>query len=131
MSNKIIEENNFYSFVYSEKDTTLIFNWKNIIEISNNDFKNYVTKYANYCLEYKPKIAAIDVREFKADLDFNVQEWWMEEIVPIYNKAGIEIFGYVTGDPKAPGVSDQTPPGVLFKMGFFKDLDSLQNWKKA
>ena len=131
MSNKISEETKFYSFVFSEKDATLIFNWKNIIEISNNDFKDYVTKYANYCLEYRPKIAAIDVREFKADLDFNVQEWWMEEIVPIYNKAEIEIFGYVTGDPTAPGVSDQAPPGVHFKMGFFKDIDSLLKWKKA
>jgi hypothetical protein len=48
--------------------------------------------------------------------------------VPIYHESGIDTLAVGTGDPNAPGVIENSPPSVDFKIGYFSDIEAALAW---
>lgn len=144
MENEMTVENHpHYSIVLRADKKALVFNWKQVVELSLQDFRKGVAEFAGQCKTHKPSAAVIDARQLdpngvavgwvsgrkKSPDEEEYGLWWARDIVPIYHDAGISSLAIATGDPNAPGEAKQVPPGVNFKMGYFTDLESALRWK--
>jgi len=126
----------------SQSGTDLLFTWKHIEGLSVDDMANGITEFANQCKAIKPGRAVIDARQLDPNcaalawvsgqkIDENQGEynaWWLREIVPLYNAAGISGLAVATGNSQAPGELPQVPAGVEFNMGYFNGFDDAMIW---
>lgn len=72
----------------------------------------------------------LEDQEEAADHDHeDFGRWWLREIAPAYHEAGIAGLAIVIGDPHAPGETDDLPPAVQFKRGYFSDLQAALSWQ--
>jgi len=139
---KTLEENEQYSFALIERKNTMLFIWEYVEGLSIHDFRDGILSFAAQCKKTMPDRAVIDaasldpnspavawLRGDDSDTYLNYGEWWAREVVPIYHEAGIDTLAVGTGDPNAPGVLENSPPGVNFKIGYFADLDAALSWQ--
>ena len=126
---KIVEDVAQYRTVLTEDEKALVLSWKHVAELSIEDFRMGVIRFASQCKTHKPARAVIDARKLDPAGDslawvsgqkkFTNEEeyapWWTREIVPIYHEAGIASLAVATGNPNAPGELAEIPPGVNSK----------------
>lgn len=138
-----IFENNQYSFVLSEDQQALLFDWKHVKGLSAQDFRKGIADFAGQCKKHKPARAVIDATQLDQtspavawlrakNADTNEEaygQWWAREIVPVYHAAGVSSLAVATGDPNAPGELTNLPPEVHFKVGYFPDLETALQWR--
>lgn len=127
-----------YNIFYNIEEKMVFFEWKQIPDLSIEDFKQGIIHFAKNCKTVQPKKIVFDARMLNPDgapfgwvtgqKNFEGQEdynsWWFRDIVPIYHQSKVEKLYVATGDPNAPGIIDPIP-GVNFEIGYFADLDVL------
>jgi len=137
----VLETGDQYRIVLAHDTQTLSLEWKNVKEISIQDFSDGIVRFSGLCGIHEAAKAVIDARNLDPESAAigwvsgrdapEGQEpyttWWSREIVPMYHSAGIAGLAVVTGDPAAPGEVD-SPPEVTFRMGYFHDLDAALDW---
>jgi hypothetical protein len=113
----------------------MLLDWKQIEgRLSVDDDRGTVRRLAELCRDRKPQRVVIDVRRLEdqeeaGDHDHeDFGSWWLREIVPAYHEAGIAGLAIVIGAPNAPGETDDLPPGMRFKRGYFSDLRAALDW---
>lgn len=74
-----------------------------------------------------PAIGWISGRQ-KFENEEDYMPWWAREIIPKYNNSGIATLAVATGNPNASGELSEQPPGVRFRMGYFKQLGEAKKW---
>ncbi len=137
---KTIEDNGQYTISQSGSD--LVFTWKYVAGLSIKDMASGIKSFATHCKSLKPHRAVIDARQLdpkspglgwvSGQQKFEEQEeykpWWLREIIPLYNEAGISSLAVATGNPQAPGETET--PGAKFKMGYLNSLDDAMNFNQ-
>jgi hypothetical protein len=105
-----ISRSPFYVFDFDEHASLISFIWtEKSAAMTVDDYKNAIRKYA-CLLEHKVRRGLVNLRKFR----YRVEEqdagasWWADEIVPLYNQAGLERFAFVLpeGEQAPP---DETP----------------------
>ena len=125
---RLLENHRFYSISLTVDGRALLFNWKAVSDVSNNDYMDAIRKIANYSKKDRPYLVLIDKRKLKSDVNFD-HDWWRSEILPQYHEAGFAGFAHITGNPAADGTFLNAPEGIRFKMGEFKDIESALKWE--
>jgi hypothetical protein len=101
----------FYAFDLDERASLLSFNWtEKSASMTDHDYKQALREYAHLMVKHRARRALIDLRKFRyrlGDAD-GLAAWWANEIVPLYNQAGLERFAFVLpeGEQAPP---DETP----------------------
>ena len=108
-------------------DSTLLFRWTDVDDLNVEEYMDVVRRIAARCEERRSRSVVIDTRRRHVDVRFD-EAWWRREILPRYQRAGVERFAHVTGDPDAPGEWAEVPDGVTFKMGSFANLEDALRW---
>lgn len=108
-------------------DSTLLFRWNDVHDLDVEEYMDVVRRIAARCEQHRSRSVVIDTRRRHVDVRFD-EAWWRREIVPAYQRAGVERFAHVTGDPDAPGEWAAVPDGVTFKMGSFSNLEDALRW---
>jgi hypothetical protein len=137
MNPTVLDETDQYRIVSIDGDTpTVLLDWKRVEgQLSVHDDRRAVRRFAELCMARKPDLAVIDVhlledQEERGNHDHEPFEpWWLREIAPAYHDAGIAGLAIVIGDPNAPGETDDLPPGMEFKRGYFGDLAAALAWR--
>jgi hypothetical protein len=104
-------ESPFYVFDFDQHASLISFiRTEKSAAMTVDDYKNAIRKYARLVLEHRVRRGLVDLRKFR----YRVEEqdagasWWADEIVPLYNQAGLERFAFVLPEAEqAP--SDETP----------------------
>src|SRR5262249_57086125 len=81
--------------------------------MTGDEYTQALREYAGLMLKHRARRALIDLRKFRyrlGDPD-GLRSWWANEIVPLYNQAGLEKFAFVLpeGEHAPP---DETPAKV-------------------
>jgi hypothetical protein len=100
--------------------------------MTDDDFKESMSRYATHAEELKPNNLLVDVTKFAHSPGTDVGPWRDEEIIPRYNAAGVTKFAFIVphGSPgtvangNAPAVE---PPG-RFPTAYFDDRDAALKW---
>jgi hypothetical protein len=99
-----ISQSPFYVFDFDEHASLISFVW------TEKSAAMTVDDYARLVLEHRVRRGLVDLRKFR----YRVEEqdagvsWWADEIVPLYNQAGLERFAFVLPEgEQAP--SDEAP----------------------
>ena len=140
---KNIQNHAHYTISSLDNGQMLLFVWKQIADLSLENFKAGVASFANQCKKHRPKRIVFDARMLASHLDLigwisgrkkidneeTYSSWWLQNIVPSYHEVGILSLAVATGDPSAPGELPNKPEGVNFKVGYFPDLESALAWE--
>ena len=100
----------FYVFDLDEHASLMSFVWtEKSVAMTVGDYKDAIREYARLVLEHRARRALVDLRKFRYVVDAHLLgSWWADEIVPLYNQAGLEKFAFVLpeGEQAPP---DETP----------------------
>jgi len=108
---KEIHKHAFYSFDLDEQPSLLSFNWtEKSAGMTDDDYKQALREYARLIVQLRARRALIDLRKFRYRLGDaeGLGSWWANEIVPLYNRAGLEKFAFVLPEDEQPP-PDETP----------------------
>ena len=101
----------FYAFDLDEQASLLSFNWtEKSADMTDDDYKQALREYARLVVKLRARRALIDLQKFRyhlGDTD-GLGAWWANEIVPLYNHAGLVKFAFVLpeGEQASP---NETP----------------------
>jgi hypothetical protein len=106
-----VSRHRFYLFDLDEHASLMSFLWtEKSVAMTVDDYKNAIREYARLVLEHRARCALVELRKFRyrvEDADA-LGSWWADEIVPLYNRAGLEKFAFVLPEgERAP--PDETP----------------------
>jgi hypothetical protein len=90
------ERASLMSFVWTEKS----------VAMTADDYKAAIREYAGLVLKHRARCALVDLRKFRFSVvDSDIPgSWWADEIVPLYNQAGLAKFAFVLPE------GEQAPP---------------------
>jgi hypothetical protein len=100
--------------------------------MTDDDFKNEMTRLAELCeREHEPNVL-IDVTHFLHQPSEDVGTWRETNIVPRYNAAGVEKFAFLV-PPSAPstveaGSTPQVEGVASYPTGYFGSREMLYAW---
>ncbi len=133
---RTITTHELYTISTDGDATVALLTWNGVAGMAAKDFADGILKFAEGCLAHEVDKATIDATELDQQcqavrwlrgtesvdgLD-EYNPWWMENIVPIYNDAGVRALVVATGDPNAPGELDQ-PEQVQFAVHYLTTLE--------
>ena len=96
-------------------------------EMSDDDFKAHLSRLAEAGEMHRAKHVVVDVRAFRHQPGPGIMGWRDAEIIPRYNRAGIEKFAFLlpSGAPERPAA----PEGPAeFPTGWFNRETSMDAW---
>jgi|SRR5215831_11256166 len=97
--------------------------------MSAADFQNWVAAFAGEVEQrHRPGIL-VDLTRFRMDQEDMDGNWWYEQIVPRYNKAGVEKFAFLAleGMP-AIGTPPAQAKGAAFPTAYFARRQEALSW---
>jgi hypothetical protein len=109
-----IQEHALYSFDLDEQASLLSFNWtEESAGMTDDDYKQALREYARVTVKLRVRRALIDLRKFRYRLGDaeGLESWCANEIVPLYNQAGLEKFAFVLPEGGQPP-PDETPAQI-------------------
>jgi len=119
------EDTSVMSFVWTEKSAVM----------TVDDYKDAIRDYAHRVLEHRVRRALVDLRKFRYRAEHaELGSWWADEIVPLYNQAGLKKFAFVLpeGEQVPP---DETPAeaeaGEKFITRHFASKQAAMSWLTA
>jgi hypothetical protein len=102
-----ISRSEFFVFDFDEHASLISFVWtEKSAAMTVDDYKNAIREYARLVLEYRVRRGLVDLQKFRyrvEDAD-GTGSWWANEIVPLYNQAGLEKFAFLLPE------GEQAPP---------------------
>ena len=103
----------FYVFDLDEHASLMSFVWaERSVAMNADDYKGGIRAYARLVLQHRARRALVDLRSFRYRPEdaHLLASWWADEIVPLYNQAGLQKLAFVIPDSgQAP---DETPVEV-------------------
>jgi hypothetical protein len=100
----------FYVFDLDEHASRMSFVWtEQSVAMTVDDYKDAIRAYARLVLKHRTRRVLVDLRSFRYRVEDPdaVGAWWADEIVPLYNQAGLEKLAFVLPEGEAP--PDETP----------------------
>jgi hypothetical protein len=125
--------NEWGSVTFYPEWNTLELKWgQKTRSMGDDGFKKTLQILAEQGLKVRPKYMIIDATEFFHQLGEGTLAWRDENIVPLYNQAGVEKFAFLVTD-SMPGTVEKgatpTPDGpASFPTGWFETTDRLYGW---
>ena len=106
-----VSRHTFYVFDLDEHASLISFVWtEKSVAMTVEEYKDAIREYARLVLKHRARRGLIDLRQFRYRLEDPdaVGSWWADEIVPFYNRGGLEKLAFVRAEgEEAP--SDETP----------------------
>ena len=85
----------FYVFDLDESASLISFVWTEAsAAMTVHDYKDAIREYARLVLQHRARRSLVDLRKFRYRVE-DVGSWWVDEIAPLYNQAGLERFAFV------------------------------------
>jgi len=128
---RTIYESRFYDFALDHDHNALWFQWKpETASLDDDAFKEGLSNYAGYAIEYRPRHLVVDVRQFHGNVSAETVGSWRDRvIIPRYNKAEISKMATLAAPGSGPPPS---PPdrydGQSFQSATFDSEESLNAW---
>ena len=123
-----------YGAIRHDKDAgTLELEWfAETAQMDDDDFKDYLTRYAKAETSIRAPYLVIDVTRFAFRPAQEVGAWRDEHIIPLYNAAGVKKFAFLVpegtlGTAGAGNVPAPEPPGT-FPTGYFDSRGQMKTW---
>ncbi|TQK44035.1 hypothetical protein FBY35_5513 [Streptomyces sp. SLBN-118] len=98
--------------------------------MTDQDFRRSLDRLAELAEEHRPRHVVIDVTLFGFAPGPDTAHWREETIIPRYNDAGIEKFGFVMPPGSPPSGEPVPEPGADFPTGWFASRAALEAWLK-
>ena len=101
-------------------------------EMSGEDFKAFLTRYAEHFAACGRRNGLVDAVQFKSDSAYETMGWRDENIVPRYNAAGMLKFAFVmpAGMP-AIGTEPAAEGPAEFPTGYFGGRADALEWLRS
>ncbi|MFJ9369684.1 hypothetical protein ACIRRA_35445 [Nocardia sp. NPDC101769] len=101
-------------------------------ELSDDDFKETLTLFAQMGDQHKPRYMIVDAADFHHEFGPGVMGWRDRNIIPRYGAAGVTKFAFLVA-PGVPGtVEAGAQPGVedsaSFPTGWFSTRERAYRW---
>lgn len=106
-----ISRRQFYVFDLDQDTSVLSFIWTDkSVAMTDADYKEAIREYAGLIVKHRARRALIDLRKFRYRLGdaAGLGSWWENEIVPLYQQAGLEKFAFLLPAGEQPP-TDETP----------------------
>ena len=131
-----IAQHTFYVFDLDERASILTFFWtEKSTDMTLDDYKNAIRDYARLVLKHRARRALIDLRKFRTRVDADAGSFWGDEIVPVYNQAGLEKFALLLPEGAEVPPDDQAPvapeSGEKFVTREFSSEQAAISWLRA
>lgn len=101
-------------------------------EMTEEDFRNWLSRFANEAEARRPSFLLIDIRQFRHRPGEDFGAWRDANVVPHYNRAGVTKFAMLVpaGAPgwMAPGRPPAPEPPGIFPTGYFADREVIEAW---
>jgi hypothetical protein len=101
-------------------------------EMSEEDFRNWLSRFATEAEARRRSFLLIDVRQFRHRPGEDFGAWRDTHIIPHYNRAGVTRFAMLVpagaSGWMAPGRAPVPEPPGAFPTGYFADRDSIEAW---
>jgi hypothetical protein len=125
-------QDRFGAIVYDAAKQILELRWFAEIEsMTDDDFKEWLRRYARVAEQQQVPFALVDTRVFKHRLGLEIWPWRDKHIIPQYNQAGIKKFALLVEEGSAPN-SEPAPEGpAQFPTGFFDSREQIEHWFTA
>jgi len=96
--------------------------------MSDNDFKEWLERYAEFGEANRPSFLLIDGRQFRHRPGAAVASWREEHIIPRYNAAGVRKLAFPFPSEAIPE-GDPAPEGAAaFPTGYFATREQVNDW---
>ncbi len=123
-------------FDLDEPGSRLSFEWtEQSAAMTVDDYKSAIRDYAGLVLKHRVRRALVDLRHFRYQVDANLLgSWWQDEIVPVYERAGLEKLAFVlpAGEAAPPDDAPAEPQeGARFLTKQFGSADAAISWLSA
>jgi len=124
----VLEDDAFWTMSHNEATSSVELAWKQTTaDMSSADFQRALTHLAKHIGEQRATGTLIDVRRFRFAATPELDTWRREEIIPVYNAAGLKRFAYLLppGAEYRPGGSGDAD---AFATDYFDDEESARAW---
>ena len=131
-----VASNDWGTLTYHPEWKTLELKWTPATQSMGDDgFRTTLQLLADHGLELHPTFVIVDSTEFFHRLGEGALAWRDENIVPLYNRAGIQKFAFLAPEGM-PGTVEKggepAPDGpATFPTGWFETRDRLYAWLMA
>jgi hypothetical protein len=132
-----ISRHQFYVFDLDPDASILSFIWTDkSVAMTDDDYKAAIREYARLMVKQRTRRALIDLRRFRYCLGdaAGLGSWWENEIVPLYQQAGLEKFAFVlpAGEQPSPDEAPaQAAAGERFLTKHFGSQQAAISWLTA
>jgi hypothetical protein len=118
---------------HDDEAEVLVLDWSEATaNMTDDDFKESMSRYAKLAEEVRPTNLLVDVTKFKHSPGPDVGAWRDQEIIPRYNSAGVKKFAFVIPSGAPGTVEGGTPPASeppgRFPTAYFADRNNALNW---
>jgi hypothetical protein len=128
-----VASNEWATFTYYPDGKTLELKWEQTTRsMSDHGFRQTLQLLADEGLRLRPVYMVIDATEFFHQLAEGTLAWRDQNIVPLYNQAGVQKFAFLT-NAGMPGTvekgNEPMPDGpATFPTAWFETRDRLYSW---
>lgn len=125
-------QDRFGAIVYDDVKHMLELRWSEGTEfMTDEDFQEWLGRFASVAVQQHVPFALIDVRAFKGHPGEQIGSWRDEHIIPQYHRAGIQKFAMLLPEGSAPN-SQPAPEGpAQFPTGYFDSREQIERWFSA
>jgi len=96
--------------------------------MTEDDFREGLSRLANYAEEHPASNLLIDVRRFRYTPAPDNLEWRDREIIPRYNAAGVRRQAFLLPPGAKEGFSKMPQGNAEFEYGFFESAAEAEAW---
>ena len=129
-----VSRRTFYVFDLDEHASLISFVWtEKSVAMTVEEYKDAIREYARLVQKHRARCGLVDLRQFRYRLEDPdaVGSWWTDEIVPLYNRGGLEKLAFVRAEgEEAP--PDETPTeaqaGETFVTRQFSSEQAAISW---
>jgi hypothetical protein len=104
-------------------------------EMTEEDFRNWLSRFATEAEARRPSFLLIDIREFRHRPGEAFAAWRDANIIPHYNRAGVTKFAMLVPAGASGWMAAGRPPAAeppgAFPTGYFADRDAIEAWFAA
>jgi hypothetical protein len=97
-------------------------------EMSSDEAKESLLRFAETANEHPGANLIVDVRHFRHAWDAEMDAWRDREVMPIYNRARVRRFAFLT----PPGTASNQPPAPMgpatFDTAWMDSQDAIDAW---
>ncbi len=122
-------QDRFGVMFYDDDRNILELNWYPETEfMSDDDYMGWLKRFGIAAEQHHVRFIVIDTLAFKHHPGAHTGPWRDENIIPLYNRAGVKKFAFLL----APGTAPKTKPAIeepaQFPTGYFDSREQINQW---